>query len=124
VISARFFSFFAIVTSFLGVALGLADFLTDGFKIKKTWEGRLVACALTFIPPLIFVFTYQRGFYLALEHAGAFVAILLGILPCLMAWKLKSAPFYQSVMGKTLLLSIMIFSLLVVIIDLLQFKVL
>ncbi|MCB1080831.1 MAG: tyrosine transporter, partial [Chlamydiia bacterium] len=60
-IGAHFFSFFAIVTSFLGVTLSLSDFLTDGFKIKKSWEGRLLACVLTFVPPLVFVFTYQRG---------------------------------------------------------------
>jgi len=123
-LSARFFSFFAIVTSFLGVALGLADFLTDGFKIKKTWEGRLMACTLTFLPPIVFIFSYQRGFYLALEHAGAFVAILLGILPSWMAWKLKNVPFYQSITGKVLLLSIMVLSFLVVVIDCWQLKVL
>ena len=58
-----FFSFLCnCSTSFLGVTLSLSDFLTDGFKIKKSWEGRLMACLLTFIPPLIFVLTYQRGF--------------------------------------------------------------
>lgn len=118
-LAASFFSFFAIVTSFLGVALSLSDFLTDGLKIKKTWEGRLLACVLTFLPPLIFVFTCQRGFYLALEHAGAFVAILLGILPCWMAWKLKNVAFYQTTTGKVLLSVIILFSLFVVITDIL-----
>ena len=57
-IGAHFFSFFAIVTSFLGVTLSLSDFLTDGLHIKKSWEGRLFAWLLTFIPPILFVFTY------------------------------------------------------------------
>ncbi len=36
---ADFFCFFAIVTSFLGIALGLFDFLADGLKIpRKKWE--------------------------------------------------------------------------------------
>ncbi|MGE5196689.1 MAG: amino acid permease [Anaerolineae bacterium] len=119
-LSARFFSFFAIVTSFLGVALSLSDFLTDGLKIKKTWEGRLMALSLTFLPPLFFVFTYERGFYLALQYAGAFVAILLGILPAAMAWTLKTPPFYRSFKGRVLLIAIMLLSLIVVIIDILQ----
>lgn len=116
-VSASLFSFFAIVTSFLGVSLSLSDFLTDGFKIKKTWEGRLLACFLTFVPPLFFVFTYQKGFYLALNYAGAFVAILLGILPALMAWNLKEVRFYRTFKGKLLLLLVVVLSVSIVIID-------
>lgn len=117
-----FFSFFAIVTSFLGVALSLSDFLTDGLKIKKTWEGRLMAFGLTFIPPLVFVFTYQRGFYMALEYAGVIVAILLGILPSVMAWRLKGHAFYTSMQGRILLISVIVLCLGVVLLDFLEKK--
>jgi len=117
---AHFFAFFAIVTSFLGVSLSLSDFLTDGFKIKKSWEGRLFACLLTFIPPLIFVFSYERGFFLALEYAGAFVAILLIFLPALMAWHLKKPKFYQTKWGRTVLLIVMLFAIFIVVVDILD----
>lgn len=117
---AHFFSFFAIVTSFLGVTLSLSDFLMDGFKIKKSWEGRLLACLLTFIPPLIFVFTYQRGFFIALEYAGAFVAVLLIFLPAMMAWKLKENRFYQSFKGKLLLSFVILFAIFIVVVDILE----
>jgi len=117
-----FFSFFAIVTSFLGVALSLSDFLTDGLKIKKTWEGRLMAFGLTFFPPLVFVFTYQRGFYMALEYAGVIVAILLGILPSVMAWRLKGHAFYTSLQGRILLISVIVLCLGVVLLDFLEKK--
>ncbi len=118
-IGAHFFSFFAIVTSFLGVTLSLSDFLTDGFKIKKSWEGRLVACLLTFVPPLIFVFAYQRGFFVALEYAGAFVAVLLIFLPAMMAWKLRKPRFYSTVWGRILLLFIILFAVFIVVVDVL-----
>ncbi|OGN62800.1 MAG: hypothetical protein A3E26_01525 [Chlamydiae bacterium RIFCSPHIGHO2_12_FULL_49_32] len=117
---ARFFSFFAVVTSFLGVALSLSDFLTDGLKLKKSWEGRLFAILLTFIPPLFFVFAYKRAFYLALDHAGALVAILLGILPAAMAWRLTSPKFYRTVPGRLLLLTVILLSLGAVIVDILE----
>ena len=120
VVGAHFFSFFAIVTSFLGVTLSLSDFLTDGFKIKKTWEGRLIACLLTFIPPLVFVLTYQRGFFVALEYAGAFVAILLIFLPAMMAWKLKTSKFYRSGWGKLLLSFVILFAIFIVVVDILE----
>jgi tyrosine-specific transport protein len=95
-----FFSFFAISTSFLGVSLSLSDFLLDGLKIKKNKRGKLLAIALTFIPPIIFVFSYQKGFYLALEYAGIFVVVLLGILPSLMALRLKTNAWYRSFKGR------------------------
>jgi tyrosine-specific transport protein len=115
---AQFFSFFAIVTSFLGVTLSLSDFLLDGLKLKKhRLESRILAIILTFIPPLIFVYTYKRGFILALEYAGAFVALLLGFLPALMAWQVKKPRFYQTKSGKTLLIFIMIISWVIVFLD-------
>jgi tyrosine-specific transport protein len=120
--SALFFSFFAIVTSFLGVSLSLSDFLTDGLKIKKTWEGRFIAFGLTFVPPLIFVFSYQRGFYLALEYAGIIVAILLGIMPSLMAWRLKGHPFYRSFLGKLLISLVILLCLGAILLDFLEKK--
>jgi len=87
--AANFFSFFAIITSFLGVSLSLSDFLGDGLKLHRFTWGREIACLLTFIPPLLFVLFYSRGFMIALQFAGLFVAILLGLMPPLMAWKLK-----------------------------------
>lgn len=116
-LSAQLFAFFAIVTSFIGVTLSLADFLTDGFKIKKTHTGRVIAILLTFIPPLFFVYTYPRGFYIALEYAGAFVAILLVFLPAAMVWNLKN---YRT-LGKRLFLALIILvSFAIVTMDLMQ----
>ncbi len=112
------FSFFAILTSFLGVSLSLSDFLADGLKIKKYTWGREGSCLLTFVPPLIFVYAYQRGFILALQFAGIFVAILLCILPALMAWKL---PSYKKVWKRTLLVGVILFSLFIIALDVLEY---
>ncbi len=119
-ISAQYFSFFAIVTSFLGVSLSLSDFLTDGLKIKKSWEGRLIAIGLTFIPPLIFLFTFKRGFIVALEYAAVFIAVLLILLPALMAWHLKKPKFYQTALGRFLLSFTILFALFVILFSLLN----
>ena len=54
-ILAELFTFFAIVTSFLAVALGLVDFLADGLHLpahKK--QNRFILCLLTLVPPLNF----------------------------------------------------------------------
>lgn len=117
---SRFFSFFAIITSFLGISLSLSDFLTDGLKIKKTGKGKWIAIALTFVPPLLFVFSHENSFYTALDYAGAFVAILLGILPCLMVLRLKNHRWYQSLYGKIVIYLMILLFLGVVILNLLE----
>lgn len=114
---ASAFSFFAILTSFLGVSLSLSDFLADGFHMKRFTFGREFACLLTFIPPLVFVLIYQRGFIIALQFAGIFVAILLCILPALMAWQL---PTYKTFFKRLLLLVIVLLSILVIAFDVLE----
>jgi tyrosine-specific transport protein len=110
---ASVFSFFAIMTSFLGVSLSLSDFLADGLKMKKFSWGREFACLLTFVPPLIFVLSYQQGFILALRYAGIFVTILLCILPALMALKIPSyrKPSKQLLLGVVILLSLFVIGL-------------
>lgn len=116
---AHLFSFFAILTSFLGVSLSLSDFLADGFKIKKTSFGKTALYGLTFVPPIIFTLVNPRAFYSALEYAGGFgVIILLGFLPALMVWFGRYRHGLTSTFkvpgGKPALLLIMVLSLLVV----------
>lgn len=121
---ARFFSFFAIVTSFLGVSLSLSDFLADGLKIQKTRLGRSALYCLTFIPPLLITLTDPRAFLSALEYAGAFgVVTLLGLFPALMAWSGRyhkrisvEAPFRMPG-GKPALLLVIVVSLTVIVME-------
>lgn len=114
---ASAFSLFAILTSFLGVSLSLSDFLADGLKMRQHTLGREFSCLLTFFPPLIFVYTYQRGFILALQYAGIFVVILLCVLPALMAWKL---PAYQTPRRRALLWGVLLISAFVIGLDILE----
>ncbi len=82
---SEIFAFCAIVTSFLGVILSLFDFMADGFKIEKKGNGKLLLCALIFVPPLIFAVSYPRAFLTALNYAGSIGCVILFIiLPALM----------------------------------------
>jgi tyrosine-specific transport protein len=84
---ATFFAFFALVTSFLGMSLGLYDFLSDGLKIPKVGKGHLALTALVLIPTLYFAVSYERIFLAALDTSGGFGdSILNGIFPILMVW--------------------------------------
>lgn len=114
---AYFFSFFAIITSFLGVATSLVDFLRDGLRIKDHWSGRIIASALTFIPPVLISFQYEKAFLLALQYGGVFVAVLLIFLPAAMAWSLKTPRFYKSIKGRICLLVSFLFVACVILVN-------
>lgn len=119
----RAFSFFAIVTSFLGVSLSLRDFLADGLKIEKSRRGRLTLAFLTFLPPLLISLSYPRAFLSALEYAGAYgVLALLALLPACMVWRgryrLALQPYYRAPGGKAALLAVIAISLAVMLLEL------
>lgn len=81
------FAFFALTTSFLGVTLGLFDFLSDGLKIKKKGASRLLLCALVYFPPMIIAMLNPHIFIRALSYAGGIgCAVILGLFPVLMVW--------------------------------------
>jgi aromatic amino acid transport protein len=80
------FAQIALITSFLGVSLGLFDFLRDK---KDKQASRLRSGLLTFLPPLAVVLFYPNGFVQLLSYASIFVAIILIILPALMAYRLR-----------------------------------
>lgn len=93
----EFFAFFAIITSFLGVTLGLLDFLADGLKVKKTLRGRSLLALLIFLPPLFITVINPSIFLNALCYAGGLgCALLLGLLPILMVWRGRYILKYKS----------------------------
>jgi tyrosine-specific transport protein len=94
----QYFAFFALVTSFFGVSLGLIDFLADGLKLTKvTGLKKLLLCALVFIPPLGVALANPHIFLKALDFAGGFgCALLLGMMPVLMVWSGRYYLGYKS----------------------------
>ncbi|MCW2254796.1 tyrosine-specific transport protein [Providencia alcalifaciens] len=84
---AQMFMSLALATSFLGVALGLFDFLADLFKRQDNLSGRVQTGLLTFLPPLVFALFYPKGFVMALGFAAIALSILALLLPSAMAFK-------------------------------------
>lgn len=111
---AEYFAFFALVTSFLGMALGLFDFLSDGLKIRNEGKGKVILSLLIIIPTFIFAAYFERIFLLALDTSGGFGdSILNGIMPVLMVWVgryvLKFPRSHQTWGGKPLLIAVLLF---------------
>jgi tyrosine-specific transport protein len=84
---AESFAFFALVTSYLGIALGLFDFLRDGLKLQQQISHKLCIGALVVLPVIFFATAFPNAFVLALEVSGGFGdALFSGIIPVLMVW--------------------------------------
>ena len=86
-LAVHLFADLALATSFLGVALGLFDYLADQFNRRNNVAGRLQTGAITFLPPLAFALFYPRGFVMALGYAGVALAVLALLIPSMLAWQ-------------------------------------
>lgn len=102
-----FFTSICMITAFLGVSIGLFDFLADGLSLKKNGLQGKGTLALTFIPPLAVVL-FNPGIYIhALSYAGICCVVLLLLLPSVMTWRARQIddnPALQIVPGGNLIL--------------------
>ncbi|QTL38320.1 tyrosine transporter TyrP [Xenorhabdus budapestensis] len=93
--SVQIFANLALATSFLGVTLGLFDFLADLFKRQDNVAGRLQTGLLTFAPPLVFALFYPKGFVMALGYAAIALSILALLLPSILIFKVRQKNICQ-----------------------------
>lgn len=117
--AVRLFSAFALITSFLGVALGLFEAIEDLLKRVNISANRVSVGLLTFLPPLAFALFYPQGFILALGYAGQMFAFYAIVLPIAMVWKLRKIyPHlpYRVKGGSASLIAVLVIGVFIVII--------
>lgn len=85
----RLFSALALITSFLGVALGIVECVGDLLKRVRLPANRLLLAPLTFVPPLLFALFYPNGFITALGYAGLLFSFYGLLLPIGLAWRAR-----------------------------------
>ncbi len=106
------FSNFAVASSFLGVTLGLFDYLADLFKFDDSPMGRLKTALVTFIPPMLGGVIWPDGFIYAIGYAGLAATIWAAIVPALLAKasrKKFGSPLYRVWGGNKMIVLILIF---------------
>ncbi|WP_409308933.1 tryptophan permease [Pectobacterium sp. B1J-3] len=81
------FSYMALASSFLGVSLGLFDYISDYFKFADTTGGRTKAALVTFTPPTLAALIFPNGFIYAIGFAGLAATLWAVIVPALMVQK-------------------------------------
>ncbi|MCH9631015.1 MAG: Tyrosine-specific transport protein [Chlamydiia bacterium] len=120
------FAFCALTTSFLGVTLGLLDFLSDSLQIKKEGLKKLFLCALIYIPPFIIATINPNIFLRALGYAGGIgCVLLLGFMPTVMVWVGRYRKNYTTVAkqlsgGKVMLCTLFAFIAFELVIEIVQ----
>ncbi|MEI6897767.1 MAG: aromatic amino acid transporter [Psychromonas sp.] len=83
------FSMAAILSSFIGVGLGVFDYLADFFKFEDTKQGRAKTWLITFLPPLVLSLLFPFGFVIVIGYAGAAAAVWTCIVPALLVRKAR-----------------------------------
>ncbi|OOF40634.1 tryptophan permease [Rodentibacter rarus] len=81
----NFFAYMAIASSFLGVTLGLFDYIADLLKFDDSLMGRTKTTLITFLPPLLLSLQFPYGFVIAIGYAGLAATIWAAIVPALLA---------------------------------------
>lgn len=84
------FADLALLTSFLGVSLGLFEFLGDTMKQRGVSSSRLAVGLVTFLPPMGFALFYPQGFITALGYAAIALVVLAIFLPIMMVRKARA----------------------------------
>lgn len=106
------FSNFAVASSFLGVTLGLFDYLADLFGFDDSATGRLKTALLTFAPPVVGGLLFPNGFLYAIGYAGLAATIWAAIVPALLARasrKRFGSPKFRVWGGKPMITLILVF---------------
>ncbi|OOF53614.1 tryptophan permease [Rodentibacter genomosp. 2] len=80
----NFFAYMAIASSFLGVTLGLFDYIADLCKFDDSLMGRTKTTLVTFLPPLLLSLQFPYGFVIAIGYAGLAATIWAAIVPALL----------------------------------------
>ncbi|AZD65422.1 tryptophan-specific transport protein [Pseudomonas chlororaphis] len=108
------FSNFAVACSFLGVTLGLFDYIADSLGFDDSPRGRLKSALVTFAPPIGCALIWPEGFILAIGFAGLAATVWAVITPALLAHasrKRFASPLYRVWGGTPMIVLVLLFGL-------------
>lgn len=88
------FSLLALSTSFLGVGLGLFDYLATLFKMSSNAKGRLITTLLTLVLPIGISLIYPNGFITVLSYAAIMFSIFAVLIPACVVFKIRRIGHY------------------------------
>lgn len=105
----------AIITSFLGVAIGLFDYYKERLSSTALARGRFVTGFLTLGVPLIIALISEKTFEKILSFAGIFLSILAIGLPCVIWLNLKKENKISSPLRKNLVTGVLMVGIFIIV---------
>ncbi|NRD72285.1 tryptophan permease [Shewanella sp. VB17] len=109
------FANLAVASSFLGVTLGLFDYLADLFGFDESRLGRLKTATVTFLPPTILGLLFPNGFLIAIGFAALAATVWTAIVPAMMAYKVRklfpNATSFKVPGGNVVIVIVLLFGL-------------
>lgn len=119
------FSTFAVASSFLGVTLGLFDYLADLLRMNNSAAGRLKTTLITFIVPLSAALIWPNGFLLAIGYAGLAATVWAVITPALLVRRARQrfpqAQGWRLAGGNLPVLLVLLFAALNIVVSILSY---
>ena len=112
------FSHLAVGTSFLGVTLGLFDYVADTLGFDDSRAGRTKTALVTFGPPTLGGILWPDGFIMAIGFAGVAATIFAVIVPALMVRATRRKygnPLYRTPGGSVMPYVIMVYGATVIV---------
>ncbi len=112
------FAYMAIASSFLGVTLGLFDYLRDLCGWPDSLAGRIKTALLTFAPPLLAYLVMPTGFVRVMGYVGLMAAIWAVLVPALLLRasrrrnpaRARVVPGGQWMIGFVILFAVLVFA--------------
>lgn len=110
------FANLAVASSFLGVTLGLFDYLADLFNFDDSRSGRMKTALVTFLPPTVLGLLFPDGFLVAIGFAALAATIWAVIVPALMAYKSRqlfpNSTSFKVIGGTPLIVVVVLFGVI------------
>lgn len=109
------FAYMAVTSSFLGVSLGLLDYIADLFSFGDDINGRTKSALITFVPPTIGALCFPNGFLYAIGFAGLAATVWAVIVPAMLARASRRCfpdAIYRAPGGKTMIAFVVLFGVI------------
>lgn len=112
-------SLFAIITSVIGVGIGLFDSLNKILSqyIPQERSRKIIAALITMLPPYFAVIYISNAFIAVLGFAGMILAVIAILLPVYLFWKIKITHLHYPELNKKWLIWLSVIAAIIVIIS-------
>ena len=110
-------SILAIITSVIGVSLGLIESYNISFKEKNIKNYNIISTLITFLPPYFISVLIPNAFIKILSYAGIILVVIAILLPIYLYFKANITEPYIKILNKNILILCSIIGIFMIILS-------